>query len=86
MKFGLKKSELDPCVYFSEQNKLIVLVYVDDMLILYEKNDDLNEVRNYIKSKLNIKDIGHATECIGIRINQSNNKSKLISKNISLNC
>lgn len=75
--FGLKKSELDPCVFFCARKKLIILVYVDDMLILYERSDDLRELRDYIQSKLNIKDIGHATECIGIRINQSRTKIEI---------
>lgn len=47
------------------------------MLIFYGKSDDLNEVRNYIQSKINIKDIGHATECIGIRINQSSTRIEI---------
>lgn len=47
------------------------------MLIFYENNDDLSEVREYIWSKLSIKDIGHATECSGIRIHQSNNKIEI---------
>lgn len=75
--FGLKKSESDPCVFFCARKPLIILVYVDDMLILYEKSEDLREVRDYIQSKLNIKDIGHATECIGIRINQSRTKIEI---------
>lgn len=77
LKFGLRKSNLDPCVYFSDIKKVFLLVYVDDMLIFYENNEDLNEVREYIHSKLKIKDIGNATECIGIRINQSNNKIEI---------
>lgn len=95
LEFGLQKSQLDPCVFFCIKRKIILLVYVDDMLIFYEKSDDLNEVRDYIKSKLNIKDIGHATECIGIRINQSSTKIEidqqkyvveLLAKYNMLNC
>lgn len=77
LQYGLSKSELDLCVYFCNRRKIIVFVYVDDMLIFYENSDDLCEVRDYIQSKLNIKDIGHATECIGIRINQSSTRIEI---------
>lgn len=68
IEFGLKKSQLDPCVFYGES--LIVLIYVDDMLIFYKAERDLNDIRDHMFKHFHMKDIGAATECIGMRISR----------------
>ncbi len=46
--FGLKQSEVDQCVFHSENNKMIVAVYVDDLLICGE-NDLVNQFINFLE-------------------------------------
>lgn len=43
--FGLVKSNLDPCIFFSKDQLLIIAIYVDDILIFYENNSELNEIK-----------------------------------------
>lgn len=33
--FGLQKSRVDPCVYFTKGGQLIVAIYVDDIVIFW---------------------------------------------------
>lgn len=77
LKYGLKKSSCDPCIFFSQTTEVIVLVYVDDMLIFYKNQSELNDIREFLHSELNMKDMGHASECIRIRINQCENKIEI---------
>lgn len=72
--FGLLKSNLDPCVFFGKEKMLVIAVYVDDMLIFYRSRDNLDEIKKYLNEKFHMKDIGHATECIGLKINQFSEK------------
>lgn len=91
--FGLSKSELHPCVFFNAT--IIVLIYVDGMLIFYKSKDDLDEVKKHMYENFHMKDIGHATKCIGITINQSEGKieidqvkyiDEILDKFITSNC
>ncbi|KAG5674318.1 hypothetical protein PVAND_004295 [Polypedilum vanderplanki] len=70
-KIGLKNSKLDPCIYFDGCLELIMAIYVDDLLIFYENEERLNELRSELKQNFKMKDIGIAKSCIGIRIHQS---------------
>lgn len=36
---GMTRSKADPCVYVSKEKKLIVGVYVDDLLIIAEEEE-----------------------------------------------
>lgn len=70
--FNLKKSEFDPCVYLNEKLTLLIAVYVDDLLIFYKHESELNELKTFLNNSLKMKEIGEAKECIGIQISVSN--------------
>lgn len=71
-KFGLKKGKMDPCVYHSGNLELIVAIYVDDFLLFYRDESKLHEIKEFLNKNFSMKDIGLATNCIGMRINQGN--------------
>lgn len=68
LSFNLNKSKEDPCVYYTDDGKLIVAIYVDDFLIFWK--DVL--VRDDLKAKLSqafhMKDLGKANTCVGMTI------------------
>lgn len=70
LKFGLRKSSLDPCIYFSGNNSLIIAIYVDDFLIFYRQEAKLLELKAYLSSTFSMKDVGPAKGCIGMNIHQ----------------
>ena len=70
IKIGFKRLKSEPCVYvkINERNKIVCIlsVYVDDILIA-GTNKDIDNVKNSIKEKFNIKDIGDVEFVIGIK-------------------
>lgn len=71
LSYGFKRSKIDPCVYISTE--IIVTVYVDDFLILYAREDQLFETKSVLYNNFSMKDIGLASSCLGININQGEN-------------
>lgn len=60
--YGLTKSKADPCVYQTSnaRDRLIVAVYVDDLLILSNKQTEIKELKEHLQRKLYLKDLGKA--------------------------
>eukprot|EP00833_Pecoramyces_ruminatium_P004151 jgi/Orpsp1_1/1178183/evm.model.c7180000064349.1 len=67
---GFKRVKSEPCVYIKSNNhgkiNCILSVYVDDILIA-GTNKEINTIKNAIKEKFNIKDIGNVEFVIGIK-------------------
>lgn len=76
-KYGLQRSKFDPCVYLNGKLTLLIAVYVDDFLIFYKNENELNELKLFLNSKLKMKEIGEAKECIGIHINKTHDVIEL---------
>ncbi|KMQ85207.1 gag-pol polyprotein [Lasius niger] len=57
-KFGLKRTEADPCIYYSHGDKrgrILIALYVDDLLIAGSSNEMVNEVVEHLKKEFEIK-------------------------------
>lgn len=67
---NLRKSNIDPCVFVnSDSIKLVIIVtYVDDLLIVSNDLNELNSIKNTLKQKFNMKDLGPASSILGINI------------------
>lgn len=65
---GFRASEADPCVYLLEKRgvKIIIVIYVDDLLIAYSCPRKLKEVKDLLNSKFELKDLGRPKRLIGI--------------------
>lgn len=71
IKNGFEKSEYDLCVYFkkTQDNEYIyLLLYMDDMLLVSRKIEDINEVKKMLKKQFDMKDLGPAKRILGIDI------------------
>lgn len=69
-RFGLKKCKTDPCIYYDDKLKIIIAIYVDDFLIFYRGNEELETLKAFLNSNFKMKDLGPAQSCLGIRIHQ----------------
>ena len=71
-----KQSSVDPCVYFRQRDNFfqaIIVVWVDD-LIIGAKNDELkNEIKDMLKSRFRMKDLGDLTYFLGIEFSRASN-------------
>lgn len=70
MSYGLKKSKMDPCVYFNENSTLFLAIYVDDILIFWQDENVLHELKKKLSQSFKMKDLGEAQGCIGMKITQ----------------
>lgn len=67
---GYVRSTLDPCVYFKfvGKRKILISIYVDDVLIFFNCAGLRDELRNNLTSNFKMKDLGLAKYCVGLRI------------------
>ena len=63
---GLNPMDSAPCVFRKKQ--VIVLIYVDDLLIITETEDILVQVKSQLLGTLPSKDLGLATDFLGIKL------------------
>lgn len=75
----LRPTCADPCVYYSKRggDPLLVLIYVDDILIFYRNEKDLNVIRKGLLQEFEVKDLGAARYCLGIEISRNRDQITL---------
>ncbi len=72
---GFTQSDHDPCMYISgEDDKFIITVYVDDMILAGSKTDAIENVKKKLSSKFDIKDLGELKYFLGMTVIQDNEK------------
>ena len=65
------KSKFDNCVYFKKirnGNIIYILLYVDAMLIICKDMVDINELKEALKSKFEMKNLRATKRILGIDI------------------
>ncbi|CAK1591319.1 unnamed protein product [Parnassius mnemosyne] len=72
LKIGLKRSKIDPCIYYSvNKSKMIfIAVWVDDFMIFTNDKKTATGIKVKLKEEFNMKDLGEIKQCIGININR----------------
>lgn len=71
----LTRSRADPCVYFDKKRKLIVGVYVDDLLVMSSEVSTIQEFKTNIGTVFEIKDLGEINHLLSIRITRNKDGS-----------
>jgi histone deacetylase 1/2 len=76
------QTEADPCVYVQndKQKKTIISIYVDDLLIACNCKKKLHEIKEVMKKRFKMKDLGEATYCLGLHI-QRDRTRKILTLN-----
>ena len=79
---GFVQNGADHCVYSreSEKEKVILLVWVDDLLIAGSNNTSLNDVKEMLKRRFKMKDMGPLKHFLGIDFKQSEGEIKMTQK------
>ena len=75
---GLEPLFLEPSIFATRDRKLVVGLYVDDMLILGKDPKAIDAAVSHIKKRWAIKDLGEARYILGLRIHRDR-KRKLLS-------
>ena len=69
----LIQSRNDPCIYTSTDGRVIVAVYVDDIIIAAERESDLNLMKKGISERFSAKDMGKLRYFLGLVVDQQDN-------------
>jgi len=76
---GYKKPTSDHCVFvksFSNDDVIILLLYVDDMLIVGKDVSKINKLKKQLGESFAMKGLGNVTQILGIRIIQERKEKK----------
>lgn len=67
---GMERLKSDPCVYIRSVQKeiLIIAIYVDDILVLYEDEQTGIDIKKKLMKKFKIRDLGEPQEFLGMQI------------------
>lgn len=67
---GGYRNEADPCLYVFEKNekRVIMAIYVDDLVLASKDLNELNHVKQKLKSEFEITDQGQITDILGIHV------------------
>lgn len=67
-KMGLRQSKTDACIYYkkTKDSILIVGIYVDDMLILADRDKTMRKVKAELSARFQMTDLGEARHLLGI--------------------
>lgn len=76
---GLKPTTTDPCVYVTRRggNILLALVYVDDILVAYHHDADLQYLQKGLQEDFDVKDLDEARYSLGIEIERGKDYIKI---------
>ncbi|KAH0685102.1 hypothetical protein KY289_022854 [Solanum tuberosum] len=77
---GYKKTSSDHCVFvqkFSDNDFIILLLYVDDMLIVGKNTSKIDELKKELRKSFSMKDLGHAKQILGMRITRLRDERKI---------
>ena len=77
---GYDRTASDHCVFvkkFSNREFIILLLYVDDMLIVSRDTGKIDKLKKELSKSFQMKDLGSASQILGIRISRDRTNGKL---------
>lgn len=68
---GIQQSKTDPCIYFNINIGVYIAIWVDDILLFCSQRSTINNIKEKLQQKLNMKDLGEVSQCLGLNITRS---------------
>ena len=73
-----KQSTVDPCIYVKMTDAIAILaVYVDDLIVMASTLEEMQQIKETLKSRFQMKDLGKLHYCLGISIEQDEERKCL---------
>ena len=67
----------DQSVFYNNKNNVIITAHIDDLLIFAEKKEDIELLKNQLKSKVEISDLGDISYYLGMQITRDRVNNQL---------
>jgi hypothetical protein len=82
LKCGFSNNTADTCVYYrnSDEGRIIIAVYVDDLVILTNSDSILARTKRVLNQRFHMKDLGPAHYILGIKIERKPDGSIFMSQ------
>ena len=64
----------DPCVFVNHTTRVIIALYVDNMLVFDKLLKDVEAIKKFLSKEFKVKDLGEAKYILGIRIRREEGK------------
>ena len=80
MGHGYNRTSFDHCVFtrkFSDDDFIILLLYVDDMLIIGHDSSKIDRLKRELSKSCAMKDLGSAKQILGMKISRDRKNRKL---------
>jgi hypothetical protein len=76
-KFGFKENEEDNCIYakFKNEKFIFLVLYVDGILLASSDVHLLLEIKSFLSSQFDMKDLGEASYVLGIEIHRDRERA-----------
>ncbi|KAL0276866.1 UNVERIFIED_CONTAM: hypothetical protein PYX00_004339 [Menopon gallinae] len=76
---GGMNAEGDPCIYVfgTNENRVILLIYVDDILLASKSLEEMNEIKELLKREFEITDLGSINTILGINIKRDSDTGNM---------
>jgi len=71
MEYGFIQLKSDECIFLSPERRMILLVYVDDILIIAPDSQQCQDVFNYLAQHFHMNNLGAPTTFLGINISRN---------------
>ncbi|KAI3636627.1 hypothetical protein MIR68_005316 [Amoeboaphelidium protococcarum] len=73
VEIGFKRSHADNCLYIRRKHGrlFMIVLYVDDILLITQRQSDIDAVIAQLAQRFDMKDLGPAEHIVGIRIKRS---------------
>ena len=65
---NIQQCTIDPCVYFDLKAKIIIALYVDDVLFLGKDRDAIKSLYERLSAQFDIRFLGEASTFLGMQI------------------
>jgi len=69
---GLKPTQADQCVFVSSDGKVIMAIYVDDLLVIGEDENRISSIKAKLSQRFRMTDLGPTAKYLGIEIFRTN--------------
>ena len=82
--FDFQQCESDPCIFVHTNlngQKTYIALYVDDLIIAGENNEDIAIIKRQLSERFEMKDLGIARKFLGMEIEYGSNGSIKIHQN-----